>query len=654
MTLSKLAVIILFLITFHSYATLPSATLTAPSGVSFSAGNGIELEVNLSGTFPMSFVLNGKEYRDVNQPTFTLFLAINENKWMKIDSAWNTSGTSYPQDSIYMYYEKYGPNILKSTVLLGSGNDQGISYLKDSSNNGYLIASVDSKDMDFAYRGNSAVNSIIIRKTNEANALIWETSIVRGTEFRNASKAILTSENNILIIGSLRIGEYGFGGDDIWLTKIDQNGNVLWEKNFGGLQHEYGIDCIETKNGNYVLVGNSLSNNGDAIGNHGQQDAFILMTDSNGNKKWSKQIGGSSSDSFHAVEEDDSGYLYAVGQTSSSNGDITGNFGFSDCLLSKIDSLGSSIWNKNYGSGSHEYFRSICLSDNGNLGILGSCSSVGFPSDKNNSLYNTAFFEIDTSGLIKYEKLFESNNITNPKGILAETNNEYIIAYDYQNSSTNNTKSIRLHKLYSDRTSNWTSGINNPINEHIANITKTGSGFSITGYQINYAYSNGYSVFSYEFSECPTFHAELSAPASIIKYDSLNLKLITNSLYPARIQLNTNDWFTFENENSEWPISPEFEFDAVYNIVYGFNQCSTIKQPFNHLSIEVNPCPESRTLNTSIASNPRLYQATDYISIQETQSEKLELEAGKSISINPGFETNSTNPFRAEIKNCIE
>src|SRR5262245_23877172 len=66
------------------------------------------------------------------------------------------------------------------------------------------------------------------------------------------------------------LGNHGKG--DVWVVRIDGSGNVLWQKCVGGNQEEWGEFVISTLDGGCLVGGQSLSNNGDIKGNHGGAD----------------------------------------------------------------------------------------------------------------------------------------------------------------------------------------------------------------------------------------------------------------------------------------------------------------------------------------------------------------------------------------------
>jgi hypothetical protein len=126
-----------------------------------------------------------------------------------------------------------------------------------------------------------------------------------------------TSSSNGFVYGNK-------GSDDIWVIKLNPMGDTLWTKVIGGSDFErvYKIRAIST--GGVVLVGQTLSNNGDFAGNHGINDGFVLKLDANGTIVWKKLYGGSGVDYLFDIAENPAGNFVVCGETGSNDGDLTG------------------------------------------------------------------------------------------------------------------------------------------------------------------------------------------------------------------------------------------------------------------------------------------------------------------------------------------
>lgn len=208
---------------------------------------------------------------------------------------------------------------------------EGIIELEDGS---YIIAGgSDSDDTDISE--NLGSYDFWIIRISETGALIWEQSF-GGSEIDEA-KAIVADAENIFIVGDTRSSDNDVtmnkGASDIWLIKINVQGELLWNRNFGGLGFDAARDIKLCKDNGLLITGSSRSSDGDLIENKGQNDLWALKVDSDGRLQWQKSIGGSNIDFGYSIAELNDGTVVVAGDTSSNDGDIEEQKGFSDLLL---------------------------------------------------------------------------------------------------------------------------------------------------------------------------------------------------------------------------------------------------------------------------------------------------------------------------------
>ena len=85
----------------------------------------------------------------------------------------------------------------------------------------------------------------------------------------------------------------GISNTDLYLVKTDANGNLIWQKQFGGPMDDYARTVRASTAGGYIAGGNTKSTGGDVSGLHGGSDAWIIRVNESGNLLWQKCIGGS-------------------------------------------------------------------------------------------------------------------------------------------------------------------------------------------------------------------------------------------------------------------------------------------------------------------------------------------------------------------------
>jgi len=121
------------------------------------------------------------------------------------------------------------------------------------------------------------------------------------------------------------------GGGDVWLIKTDKDGNMLWDKIFGGNDWDEAYSVQQTSDGGYIIAGST------------GVDFWLIKTDSNGNIVWDTTYGGNDHDEAYSVQQtSDNGYIIA-GTTRSFGAGIT------NAWLVKIDADGNKIWDRTFG-----------------------------------------------------------------------------------------------------------------------------------------------------------------------------------------------------------------------------------------------------------------------------------------------------------------
>ena len=199
-----------------------------------------------------------------------------------------------------------------------------------------MIGSSDSNDVDIT--NNKGGYDFWVVKIDKVGALLWEKSF-GGDEIDEARAITATNDDGFIIIGDTRSSNKDVsqnnGGADLWVIKISSEGNLLWEKTFGGSSFDVGRSVRKTNDNGFLISGSSRSAN-NAFLNKGQNDAWILKIDRNGNQQWQKTIGGSEIDFCYDAVELTNGNIISVGESSSNNQDITTNKGFTDLLIIKL------------------------------------------------------------------------------------------------------------------------------------------------------------------------------------------------------------------------------------------------------------------------------------------------------------------------------
>ncbi|MGB1241833.1 MAG: T9SS type A sorting domain-containing protein [Chitinophagales bacterium] len=275
--------------------------------------------------------------------------------------------------------------------------------------NGYLIGAR-SESNDFQVPMIQGSFDIWLLRVDLQGEIIWSKTY-GSTGFEGISKIIPTESNGFLVTGYTNTpsGDVTtvYGENDIWIFEIDSLGNLLWEKNMGGSKSEHWSDFERAANGEYFFCTYSESNDFDFLSNSNSYDAWIGRMNNNGHIIWTQNLYSAegSFDMANAIEQTlDGGYILVGATSFTNNGNTTlVNKGGFDYWVVKTDSIGQMMWQKNYGGTSNEYANSVVLLDNGGYLVSGiSYSQDGDITDSKGS-QDIWIIQLDSSGELVWE-----------------------------------------------------------------------------------------------------------------------------------------------------------------------------------------------------------------------------------------------------------
>ncbi len=154
-------------------------------------------------------------------------------------------------------------------------------------------------------------------------------------------------------------------------SKNDFQAELVLSKSFGGSSEEKINSVVQTKDGGQLVLGYTNSNNGDITNPLGQIDIWLSKFDTDGNKVWSKTIGGTLNDYGSSIIATNDGNYAIAGYSASKDGDVPGNVGLHDFYISKINENGDKIWSKNYGFQGHDHAHKIIQTQDGGYFVTG-------------------------------------------------------------------------------------------------------------------------------------------------------------------------------------------------------------------------------------------------------------------------------------------
>lgn len=262
-------------------------------------------------------------------------------------------------------------------------------------------------------------------------SIIWETSI--GGPGADIPRSLIVTKDNGYLLGGFTEAaggdvSLGYGEKDFWLVKFDESGTVIWEKTFGGSGIDDLWELSETKDGNYIIVGTSNSNDGDISENNGNFDYWVIKVDQLGNLIWEKTFGGINLDEARSVVSTSDGGFIIVGNSPSSDDDLSGQFGTADYWVLKFSVSAELEWEKYIGGGSQESAYSIIETKEGTYVITGHSSSRdgdAMVDDQSGDVFITCLFD---NGEIKWTNSYGGSYLDYAYQIKQSKDGGFIVA----------------------------------------------------------------------------------------------------------------------------------------------------------------------------------------------------------------------------------
>ena len=268
----------------------------------------------------------------------------------------------------------------------GNAEDFGFSLVETLSGGFVLMGYSNSQDGDVPPTKGYHDNWII--KVDATGELIWKKSLgYSGHD--HAYNVIATDDGGYFFNGFLDVtASNGLGNSskfsqasrhgvgEFWCHKVDNDGNIQWQRYFGGTNNDRSYDAIQTLEGNFLVVGTSESDDVDIKNPKGSYDVWVVMVSSKGDMLWENSYGGSLVDEASQVIQDFEGNFRVIGNTYSQDMDVTNPRGLSDAWKITLDPSGRLIESQNFGGSEFDRGTAIAEGSGGSLFITGFSRSL--------------------------------------------------------------------------------------------------------------------------------------------------------------------------------------------------------------------------------------------------------------------------------------
>jgi uncharacterized delta-60 repeat protein len=173
---------------------------------------------------------------------------------------------------------------------------EGAYSIQQTGDEGYIVA------------GYSLDGGILVLKLNSEGDIEWQRTY--GESDRDKAHSVQqTSDGGYIVAGWTY--SFGAGGSDFWVLKLNSEGDIEWQKTYGGSEWDCASSIQQTNDGGYIVAGETISFGA------GSSDIWVLKLNSAGDIEWQKTYGGSSGDRAYSIQQTSDGGYTVAGETES-------------------------------------------------------------------------------------------------------------------------------------------------------------------------------------------------------------------------------------------------------------------------------------------------------------------------------------------------
>lgn len=397
-------------------------------------------------------------------------------------------------------------------------------YVRDMvrTENGYLITgSTENPEEEFKFD-----QGVAVWKLDHNGNLMWRQTY--GGDLDDAVSSIKrTKDNNYVLAGSTRSSEGDISDNPhapsftIWIMKMNDNGDLIWEETYGGTGRDYGNSVIPHSENGFIVVGRSRSDDGDVKEKPGIWNGWILHLNDQGKMKWDTVMGGILRESFRSADTTHDGGFVVGGWTGSNHphGDqgwllkfdqnknlewerifSEGTKGYSvsvtkdgDYIMTgehrgdisnpnppafwavKLDESGEKLWEKAYGGSQREAANDVTVTEDNEYVLTGYSKSqdgdISNPASKENVFYWA--LKIDEKGIPLWDISLGGSKTDVPEAITSDGGKGYTLAGDTRSHNGD----VHNNPGDSGKTSGWVANLKYPTANNLGDspIKKEGS-----------------------------------------------------------------------------------------------------------------------------------------------------------------------------------
>ncbi|MBK9731262.1 MAG: T9SS type A sorting domain-containing protein [Chitinophagaceae bacterium] len=381
----------------------------------------------------------------------------------------------------------------------GAKHDEMYTIIQ-TNDGGYLLGGdSDSPIGGEKSQGTQGLNDFWVVKTDASGNKEWDKRF--GGNSKEEMFTLLQTPDNGYILGGWSMSningdqtQASRGSSDYWIVKIDENGNKLWDKRYGGPGEDELRSMAPTSDGGFIFAGESTSGiGGEKTGtNRGGYDVWIVKADGDGNLQWEASYGGVLDDRLNAIQQTaDGGYIIGSWTISPAGFDVTqSGRGSTDMWLIKTDVNGVKQWDGRYGGNDNEYLYALDQTNDGGFVLGGYTRSnvSGEVTIPGKGGFDFWIVKTDANGVKQWDKRYGGTKDEKGKSIYTTTDGGFIMGgwseSDINEDKTQNTKgSVDYWVMKMDMNGNklWDLDFGANNEERLHDIPQTSDGGFIIG-----------------------------------------------------------------------------------------------------------------------------------------------------------------------------
>lgn len=225
----------------------------------------------------------------------------------------------------------------------------------------------------------------------------------------------------------------------ILLTKVDDDGNIVWVKTFGAENDDFGYDIVQIDEGFFALGTTSSK----SLGTRGRYDVLLLRLDKNGNTIWQKTYGGPDWDRAYRMVRAGNNFVF-VGDNYAKGNDVTANFGEHDYWTVMFSSDGKIIWDRSFGGTRWDRAYAVGYDPmKGQILVAGSSNSF-----TDGTRYDGYVVSYNSAGQLIWQTVLTNSHTLWPMDLSITEKAIFVSGYVYENFNDANSERLGTERAF--------------------------------------------------------------------------------------------------------------------------------------------------------------------------------------------------------------